>query len=59
VVTLGYWAFTLTDGALRMLVVLFLHGIGFSPLQIAMTVVLLLRADLGRATHKPRFSDLL
>lgn len=40
VVTLGYWAFTLTDGALRMLVVLFLHGIGFSPLQIALAFVI-------------------
>lgn len=35
VVTLNYWAFTLTDGALRMLVVLFFHGLGFSPLEIA------------------------
>lgn len=40
VVTLGYWAFTLSDGALRMLVVLFLHGIGFSPLQIALAFVI-------------------
>ena len=35
IVTLNYWAFTLTDGALRLLVVLFFHGLGFSPLQIA------------------------
>jgi predicted MFS family arabinose efflux permease len=35
IVTLNYWAFTLTDGALRMLVVLFFHGLGFSPLEIA------------------------
>ena len=34
-VTLSYWAFTLTDGALRMLVVLFFHQLGYSPLQIA------------------------
>lgn len=34
-VTGNYWAFTLTDGALRMLVVLHFHGLGFSPLQIA------------------------
>lgn len=40
VVTLGYWAFTLSDGALRMLVVLFLHGIGFSPLQIGLAFVI-------------------
>ena len=31
----NYWAFTLTDGALRMLVVLHFHALGFSPLQIA------------------------
>ena len=34
-VTGNYWAFTLTDGALRMLVVLHFHGLGYSPLQIA------------------------
>lgn len=36
VVTGNYWAFTLTDGALRMLVVLHFHNLGYSPLQIAM-----------------------
>ncbi|WP_434360474.1 organoarsenical effux MFS transporter ArsJ [Parasalinivibrio latis] len=35
-VTGNYWAFTLTDGALRMLVVLHFHDLGYSPLQIAM-----------------------
>lgn len=35
VVTGNYWMFTLTDGALRMLVVLHFHQLGFSPLQIA------------------------
>ncbi|OWJ91690.1 MFS transporter [Pseudomonas sp. A46] len=34
-VTGNYWAFTLTDGALRMLVVLHFHGLGYTPLQIA------------------------
>ena len=34
-VTGNYWAFTLTDGALRMLVVLHFHQLGYSPLQIA------------------------
>ena len=34
-VTGNYWAFTLTDGALRMLVVLHFHALGYSPLQIA------------------------
>src|SRR5206468_2095168 len=34
-VTAAYWAFTLTDGALRMLVLLHFHGLGYSPIQIA------------------------
>jgi len=35
-ITANYWAFTLTDGALRMLIVLHFHQLGYSPLQIAM-----------------------
>jgi len=35
-VTGGYWAFTVTDGAIRMLVVLYFHQLGYSPLAIAM-----------------------
>ncbi|MBL9120977.1 MAG: organoarsenical effux MFS transporter ArsJ [Phycisphaerae bacterium] len=34
-ITGNYWAFTLTDGALRMLVVLHFHTLGHSPLAIA------------------------
>ena len=34
-VTFNYWNFTLTDGALRMLVVLHFHQLGYSPLEIA------------------------
>jgi hypothetical protein len=34
-VTAAYWAFMLTDGALRMLVLLHFHTLGFSPLQLA------------------------
>ena len=36
VITVGYWGFTITDGAIRMLVVLYFHQIGYSPLEIAM-----------------------
>ncbi len=36
VVTAGYWDFTVTDGAIRMLVVLYFHLLGYSPLQVAM-----------------------
>ena len=35
-VTGNYWAFTLTDGALRMLVVLHFHALGYRPLEIAL-----------------------
>lgn len=38
-VTGNYWAFTLTDGALRMLVVLYFYGLGYSPLEIAMLFI--------------------
>lgn len=36
VITGNYWVFTLTDGALRMLVVLHFHALGYSPIQIAL-----------------------
>ncbi|MCG9695508.1 organoarsenical effux MFS transporter ArsJ [Shewanella sp. Isolate11] len=39
IVTGNYWAFTLTDGALRMLVVLHFHQLGYSPLSIAMLFI--------------------
>ncbi len=35
VVTGAYWGFTLTDGAIRMLVVLYFHQLGYTPLTIA------------------------
>ncbi|MBN8293528.1 organoarsenical effux MFS transporter ArsJ [Rhodobacter sp. NTK016B] len=34
-VTAAYWAFMLTDGALRMLVLLQFNALGFSPVQLA------------------------
>jgi hypothetical protein len=34
-VTGAYWAFTLTDGALRMLVLLHFHDLGYAPVQLA------------------------
>ena len=36
VVTGGYWSFTITDGAIRMLVVLYFHQLGYSPFEVAM-----------------------
>ena len=35
IVTANYWAFTLTDGALRMLVVFHFHHLGYTALEIA------------------------
>ncbi|OOZ36224.1 organoarsenical effux MFS transporter ArsJ [Solemya velesiana gill symbiont] len=35
VITGAYWGFTVTDGAIRMLVVLYFHQLGYSPLDIA------------------------
>ncbi|MBO6883821.1 MAG: organoarsenical effux MFS transporter ArsJ [Marivita sp.] len=39
-VTAAYWAFMLTDGALRMLVLVHFHTLGFSPIQLAYLFVL-------------------
>ena len=39
-VTGGYWAFTLTDGALRMLVLLHFNELGYSPVAIAFLFLL-------------------
>jgi MFS family permease len=35
-VTAAYWGFTLTDGAIRMLVLLHFHTLGYSPFEVAM-----------------------
>ena len=35
IVTSAYWGFTLTDGALRMLVLLHFYKLGFSPFTLA------------------------
>lgn len=39
-VTAAYWAFTLTDGALRMLVLLHFYRLGYSPLDLALLFLL-------------------
>ncbi len=39
IITGNYWAFTLTDGALRMLVVLYFYQLGYQPLAIAMLFI--------------------
>ncbi|MFM2045722.1 MAG: organoarsenical effux transporter ArsJ [Pseudomonadota bacterium] len=40
IVTAAYWGFTLTDGALRMLVLLHFHKLGYTPFQLAFLFVL-------------------
>lgn len=41
VVTAAYWSFMLSDGALRMLVLLQFNSLGFTPVQLADDCVLL------------------
>ncbi|WP_095589352.1 organoarsenical effux MFS transporter ArsJ [Actibacterium ureilyticum] len=48
-VTAAYWAFMLSDGALRMLVLLHFHTIGFSPIQLAW--LFLLYEFMGMVTN--------
>jgi len=36
IITGGYWAFTITDGAIRMLVVMYFHLLGYTPFEVAM-----------------------
>jgi predicted MFS family arabinose efflux permease len=38
-VTAAYWSFTLTDGALRMLVLLHFHNLGYTPVELAFLFV--------------------
>ena len=49
VVTAAYWGFTLTDGALRMLVLLHFHTLGYSPFKLA--ILFLLYEAMGILTN--------
>ena len=40
VVTASYWGFTVTDGALRMLVLLHFHTLGYAPFDLALLFLL-------------------
>ena len=40
IVTAAYWAFTLTDGALRMLVLLHFNALGYTPVRLAFLFLL-------------------
>jgi len=48
-VTAAYWAFMLTDGALRMLILLHFHTLGFTPIQLAW--LFLLYEFMGMVTN--------
>lgn len=48
-ITAAYWAFTLTDGALRMLVLLHFHTLGYDPIEIAF--LFLLYEAMGISTN--------
>ena len=48
-VTAAYWGFTLTDGALRMLVLLHFHHLGFTPVELAF--LFLLYESMGVVTN--------
>jgi len=47
IVTSAYWGFTLTDGALRMLVLLHFFRLGYSPFTLALLFLLYEAAGIG------------
>jgi MFS family permease len=47
IVTASYWGFTLTDGALRMLVLLYFFQLGYSPFTLAFLFLLYEAAGIG------------
>jgi MFS family permease len=47
IVTAAYWGFTLTDGALRMLVLLHFFRLGYSPFTLALLFLLYEAAGVG------------
>ncbi|UPY38856.1 organoarsenical effux MFS transporter ArsJ [Sediminicoccus sp. KRV36] len=47
IVTAAYWGFTLTDGALRMLVLLHFFRLGYSPITLALLFLLYEAAGIG------------
>src|ERR1051326_152340 len=59
VVTASYWGFTLTDGAIRMLVLLHFYGLGYTPFMLAFLFLLYetagIFANLGGGWLAARF----
>ena len=54
IVTLSYWFFMLTDGALRMLVLLYFHDLGFTPDKLAFLFLLYECAGIVTNLHRSR-----
>ena len=40
-VTIAYWGLTITDGAIRMLVLLHFHTLGYTPIQNSLSLLIL------------------
>jgi predicted MFS family arabinose efflux permease len=59
IVTASYWSFTLTDGALRMLVLLHFYALGYTPFMLALLFLLYetagIFANLGGGWLATRF----
>ena len=59
IVTASYWGFTLTDGAIRMLVLLHFYGLGYTPFMLAFLFLLYetagIFANLGGGWLAARF----
>ena len=55
IVTASYWSFTLTDGALRMLVLLHFYTLGYTPFMLAS--LFLLYETAGIFAHLDECSD--
>jgi hypothetical protein len=59
IVTASYWSFTLTDGALRMLVLLHFYALGYTPFMLASLFLLYetagIFANLGGGWLATRF----
>src|SRR5580765_2238528 len=59
IVTASYWSFTLTDGALRMLVLLHFYSLGYTPFMLAFLFLLYefagIFANLGGGWLAARF----
>src|ERR687885_743688 len=59
IVTASYWSFTLTDGALRMLVLLHFYSLGYTPFMLAFLFLLYetagIFANLGGGWLATRF----